>query len=136
MAVSSAHVLHSATWGPALVAAVILAALMHATWNAIAHAVDDRLIGFALIGLVYAVLGAAIVVATGFPSAEAWAYIVASAVVHVAYNLFLLAAYQWGEFSQTYPLARGLAPVLVVAIATYTVTRRAARSRCPWQRSG
>ena len=86
MAVSSAHVLHSATWGPALVAAVILAALMHATWNAIAHAVDDRLIGFALIGLVYAVLGAAIVVATGFPSAKAWAYIVASAVVHVAYT--------------------------------------------------
>jgi drug/metabolite transporter (DMT)-like permease len=102
---------------------VLLAALMHATWNAIAHAVDDRLIGFALIGILYTLLGAATVTVAGLPSGGAWAYIAASAVVHVAYNLFLLAAYQWGEFSQTYPLARGLAPVLVVGISVWLLNR-------------
>ena len=54
---------------PAMVAAVLVAAAMHATWNAIAHAIADRLVGFALISVVYVVVGAAIVAVTGIPPA-------------------------------------------------------------------
>ncbi|OKH78547.1 membrane protein [Mycobacterium sp. SWH-M3] len=97
--------------------AVLLSALMHAVWNSLAHAIPDRLVGFALIGLVDAVGGAVMIGLGGLPPAGAWPYIVASAAAHVVYNLLLLASYQLGEFSQMYPLARGTSPWLVAVIA-------------------
>ena len=36
-----------------VIAITLFAAVLHAVWNAIAHGVDDRLVGFALIGLSY-----------------------------------------------------------------------------------
>jgi len=39
--------------------------VLHAVWNAIAHAVSDRLLGFALIGLAYAVVGGVAALALG-----------------------------------------------------------------------
>jgi drug/metabolite transporter (DMT)-like permease len=109
--------------GPFMIAAVLVAALLHAAWNSIAHGIGDRLIGFAMIGVVDLVGGGALAAVAGPPSAGAWPYIVASAVVHVGYNLLLLASYQLGEFSQVYPLARGTAP-LVVALASVVLLDR------------
>jgi drug/metabolite transporter (DMT)-like permease len=108
---------------PAMVAAVLTAAALHATWNAIAHAIADRLVGFALISVAYFVVGAAIVAVTGLPPAGAWPFIVASAVTHVAYNLFLMASYQLGDFSQTYPLARGISPIIVAVVSVVVLHR-------------
>lgn len=98
---------------PIIACAVLFSALLHATWNSLAHTVNDRLVGFALIGLVDAVGGGLLAALGGLPPAGAWPYIIASAVLHVAYNLLLLASYQLGEFSQMYPLARGTSPWLV-----------------------
>jgi len=109
---------------PSIVLAVLFAAVLHAIWNSLAHAVSDRLVGFALIGLVDAVGGAALAAAGGLPPAGAWPFIVASALTHTAYNLFLLASYQLGEFSQMYPLARGTSP-WVVALVSIVVLHRA-----------
>ena len=106
-----------------MVAAVLVAAAMHAAWNAIAHAIDDRLVGFALISVAYLVVGATIVAVTGLPPADAWPFIAVSAVTHVAYNLFLMASYQLGDFSQTYPLARGISPVVVAAVSILLLHR-------------
>jgi len=97
--------------------AVLFAALLHAIWNSVAHAVSDRVVGFALIGVVDAIGGAALIALGGLPPAAAWPYIIASATVHVFYNLLLLASYQLGEFSQMYPLARGTSPWLVAVVA-------------------
>jgi drug/metabolite transporter (DMT)-like permease len=114
---------HAQSLGPFMIAAVLAAALLHAAWNSIAHGIGDRLIGFAMIGVVDIVGGGALVAYAGLPSAGAWPYIVASAVVHVGYVLLLLASYQLGEFSQAYPLARGTAP-LVVALASVLLLHR------------
>jgi len=103
--------------GAGTVAAVLGAALLHAIWNSLAHGVPDRLVGFALIGAVDLVGGAALVVLSGPPPDVAWPYLVASAVLHVVYNLLLLASYQLGEFSQMYPLARGTAPWVVALVS-------------------
>jgi drug/metabolite transporter (DMT)-like permease len=51
--------------GPLVVVLVLLAAVMHATWNAIAHAAEDRLVGFALLCTAAFVLGAVLVVVGG-----------------------------------------------------------------------
>jgi drug/metabolite transporter (DMT)-like permease len=109
---------------PSIVLAVLFAAMLHAVWNSLAHAVSDRLVGFAIIGLVDGVGGAALAAFAGLPPAGAWPFIIASALVHTAYNLLLLASYQLGEFSQMYPLARGTSP-WVVALVSLVVLKRA-----------
>jgi drug/metabolite transporter (DMT)-like permease len=100
-----------------IVFAVLLSALLHAVWNSLAHAISDRLVGFALIGAVGSVGGAAMVAAAGLPSSAAWPFIIASAVLHVAYSSLLLVSYQLGEFSEMYPLARGTSPWVVTLVS-------------------
>src|SRR5262245_13895352 len=51
------------------------------------------------------------------PAVQAWPYIAASAVIHVAYFLTLAEAYRWGDLGQVYPIARGAAPLLTAALA-------------------
>lgn len=58
--------------------------------------------------------GAALVL--GPPPAAAWPFVVASAVVHVVYTLLLWLSYELGDFSQTYPIARGTAPWVVAVV--------------------
>ncbi|MGW1409698.1 EamA family transporter [Streptomyces sp. NPDC002403] len=105
---------------PAVTAAVLAAAVLHAVWNAMAHRIPDKLVGFALINCAYTGCAALLVCLTPFPPAQAWPFLVASAALEVASQLFLLRAYQLGDFGQMYPLARGVAPLLV-AIVSVTV---------------
>ncbi len=106
-----------------IVFAVLFSALLHATWNSLAHAISDRLVGFALIGVADMVGGGLMVVFAGLPPAGAWPFIVASAALHVVYNLLLLASYELGEFSQMYPLARGTSPWVVALVSVVVLGR-------------
>jgi drug/metabolite transporter (DMT)-like permease len=96
--------------------AVLGAALLHAGWNAAAHGVTDRLVGFALIGATCSVCAALLLPFVATPAAAAWPFILGSFVTHIAYNLLLMRSYEMGDFNQMYPLARGTSP-WVVAIA-------------------
>jgi drug/metabolite transporter (DMT)-like permease len=103
--------------GLAVTAAVLVAAVLHAVWNALAHAIGDQLVGFALIGLAVTAGASGIVLASPAPSRASWWYLAGSAVLHVAYNLLLMRCYRLGEFGQVYPLARGTSPWLVALAA-------------------
>jgi drug/metabolite transporter (DMT)-like permease len=103
-----------------IVAMVIGAGVLHALWNAIAKYVDDRLLAFALIGVVATGAGAVGLAVTGLPYRAAIAYAVVSAVLHLGYNLALMNSYRLGAFNQTYPIARGTSP-LVVAVGAYLI---------------
>ena len=116
-------IIPGATFGPLVIAVVLVAALLHASWNAIAHSVPDRLVGFAMIGVADTVGGALLAALGGPLPGSAWPYVLASAGLHVAYNLLLLASYQLGDFGQAYPLARGTAPWLV-ALASIVLLGR------------
>jgi drug/metabolite transporter (DMT)-like permease len=94
----------------------LVAAVLHAVWNAVAHGVSDRLVGFALIGVAYTVIGGVGALVLGLPPSAAWPFVLASALIHVLYTLLLWASYQLGEFSQVYPVARGTAPWVVAVI--------------------
>lgn len=96
----------------ALFSLVLAAAAMHATWNALIKTRSDR---FASISLT--TLGASIVVLpilpfVDFPSIEVWIWIAASVIIHAGYRLFLVKTYDVGDFAQSYPLARGIAPLI------------------------
>jgi drug/metabolite transporter (DMT)-like permease len=98
-------------------AVVILSAFLHASWNAFAHAVADRLIGFALIGVAGTAVSIVLVTEAPLPARASWPYIAASGAIHVLYTLLLMYAYRLGDFSQMYPISRGTSPWLVAVIA-------------------
>lgn len=100
-----------------VLAAVLCAAMLHALWNAIAHAITDRLMLFAIIGAASTVCALGIVLAAPAPARAAWPYLGVSATLHVGYNLLLMRCYRLGDFSQVYPLARGTSPWLVAVAA-------------------
>jgi drug/metabolite transporter (DMT)-like permease len=103
---------------PLVVVIVIGAGALHATWNAIAKQVDDRLMAFAWIGVASTVGGGLGLVVTGLPYRAAIGFAITSAIIHVGYDLALMNSYRRGAFSQTYPIARGTSP-LVVAVGAY-----------------
>lgn len=90
---------------------VLLAALLHAGWNLLLHAADDRLAAATVAGLVSGIaLLPAMVIA---PPWQVWPLIILSALAECAYALCLTTAYRLGALSLAYPLARGTAPLLV-----------------------
>ena len=103
---------------PLIVAIVIGAGALHATWNAIAKHADDQLMAFAWIGIAATMAGGLGLVVTGLPYRAAVGFAIASAIIHVGYDLGLMASYRLGAFNQTYPIARGTSP-LVVAVGAY-----------------
>ncbi|MDX2933203.1 DMT family transporter [Streptomyces ipomoeae] len=102
---------------PLVTAAVLLAAVTHAAWNAIAHRITDKLIGFTLISGGGALIGLAALPFVPFPEAAAWPYLIASTVIHVVYYVLLMTSFKLGDFGQAYPLARGSAPLVVTVLA-------------------
>lgn len=96
--------------------AVLGAALLHAVWNALIKVRRDR---FTAITLMTIGIGATALLFLPFvavPPAAVWPFILISSGAQNGYRLFLAKAYEAGDLSQTYALARGTAP-LVVALA-------------------
>ena len=116
----------AAATSTAVVAVVLVAAVLHATWNALARGMRDRLAAFTLIGLAAAVCSGLALPLVPVPAAAAWPALAASALLHTAYNLLLLTSYRLGEFNQVYPLARGTGPLLVAAVAATALHERLA----------
>jgi drug/metabolite transporter (DMT)-like permease len=102
---------------PLVTAAVLLAAVTHASWNAIAHKITDKLAGFTLISGGGVVIGLALAPFVAFPAARAWPYLLGSAVIHIAYYALLMKSFRLGDFGQAYPIARGTAPLVVTVLA-------------------
>ncbi len=96
-----------------LVCAVLASAVLHASWNALAHAARDRLAEFVLFGLTATFAGLLLAAFAATPLRASWRYIALSVVLHTIYNLLLMLSYRLGHFGQTYPLARGTSPLLV-----------------------
>ena len=101
----------------AIVVLILLSAVIHATWNAIVKSDSDRLMSFGLVMLVGTFIGLAALPFVEFPRAEAWPWLLGSVTIHVFYYWFLLRAYAHGDLSHVYPIARGLAPLLVALLA-------------------
>ncbi|MER7990406.1 DMT family transporter [Streptomyces noursei] len=106
---------------PLVVAAVLLAAVTHASWNAIAHGIRDQLLAFTLVGGGGALCGAVLACFTPLPAAAAWPYLLGSAALHILYQGLLMRSFRLGDFGQMYPIARGTAPLVVTVLAALFV---------------
>lgn len=98
--------------GPVL-AAVLLAGLLHASWNALVKSSADKSLDSALISLLGSLVALPLLALTGLPDRAAWPFLGASLAIHVVYYYALAQAYRHGDLGLTYPLMRGSAPLLV-----------------------
>ena len=100
---------------PFVILLVLAAAIMHAVWNSILKVGADRLMTMAVVIGVGGVLSVTLLIGGPPPAPESWFYIGLSAAIHCAYFFFLIQAYEVGDLSHAYPLARGSAPLMVAA---------------------
>lgn len=94
--------------------AVLIAAFMHASWNAVIRSTLDRFASVLLLALSQGGFALLMLPFVALPAPEAWCFIAGAALLHTGYKLFLIRAYRHGELSQVYPIARGTAPLITV----------------------
>ena len=96
---------------------VLAAATLHASWNALVKVGEDRLVVIVLLTLTASAVALPAALWTGPPAPASWPYLGLSVLIHTAYFAMLVPMYRLGDLSQVYPLARGSAPLIVVALA-------------------
>ena len=100
---------------------MLVAAVTHAGWNAIAHGIKDQLVAFTLVETGGLICGVLLACFAPLPAAEAWPYLIGSVAIHIAYMCLLMQSFRLGDFGQVYPIARGIAPLVVTVLAAVFV---------------
>lgn len=103
---------------PFVFAAVLFAALCHASWNTLLKIKLDPFATNALITVASGFIGLAALPFVGIAPIISWPWVAASIVLHLAYYYGLTEAYRTGDLSQVYPIARGAAPLMTATIST------------------
>lgn len=98
---------------------VLAAALLHASWNAVIKVGTSKMTSLLLMAVIQGCIGGAIAFTRPLPTGEVWIWLIASGGVHMAYNTFLAYAYEQGDLSRVYPLARGAAPMMVLVAGVF-----------------
>jgi len=96
---------------------VLAAALLHAIWNAVVKGSDDKIVSMMAVVLGHAPCALLALFFVEAPLAASWGWLLLGMTLHVGYQLFLVKAYNYGDLSQVYPIARGVAPLLVTLIS-------------------
>lgn len=102
---------------PIVFAAVLLAAALHATWNAIVKGSGDKFVSMTAVVMGHVPLALVALPLSPLPAPSSWPYLIAGVALHVGYQLFLMVSYRVGDLTQVYPIARGIAPMLVALVS-------------------
>lgn len=97
----------------AVMLAVLGAAFLHALWNSLLKVGTSRMGAMVVLSVGEVPIGLA--VAMALPSLD-WRvapWVLAAGCAHFFYKLFLTYAYERGDLSRVYPIARGTAPLVV-----------------------
>lgn len=115
---------------PEIIALVAISAVLHVAWNVRLKTAGDPLRA-ATVGMLAASAGiipAGVVVwwASGMPALPVEGIVIGviSGTVEAGYFILLSAAYRRGDLSVVYPLARGTAPLLAVAVGVVVLGER------------
>ena len=97
--------------------AVIAAALLHASWNAMVKGARDKQLNMVAVVIGHLPLALLALAFSPSPTAASLPYLFAGMALHFGYQLVLLRAYHAGDLTQIYPIARGSAPMIVAAVS-------------------
>jgi drug/metabolite transporter (DMT)-like permease len=95
---------------------VLIAAVLHATWNTLVKFSAERLLVIAAMDTVALVVAIPLVLFVDIPPAAIWPWLLASAGFELLYRILLIQAYRVGDLGLVYPLMRGLSPVVVLGL--------------------
>lgn len=96
---------------------LLIAATLHATWNLFVKRAKEKQVMMWLALIVGVLCYMPIVIVNPISVVSVWPFIVSSALVESLYYVLLLRAYEHGDFSLVYPMARGTAPALLLVWA-------------------
>ncbi len=96
--------------------AVMAAAFLHALWNALIKVGTSKVGGMVILSIVEVPIGLAVVAMTPAIDPAAIPWVIAAGCTHFAYKFFLSYAYDRGDLSRVYPIARGAAPMVVALV--------------------
>ncbi len=100
-----------------MVAMILLAALMHASWNVMVKTGGDKLLNTGLIMSGLGLWCLPLLFFVDVPDRASWPFLLGSLITHMGYYIFLAAGYRQGDLSQVYPIARGSSPLLIALSA-------------------
>jgi drug/metabolite transporter (DMT)-like permease len=103
-------------------AIIMLGAALHATWNAVVKGGADKLLTTCMIAAVASLIASATLPFLALPAKESWPFIGASMVLQVLYFVLVAATYRIADMSQTYPIMRGTAPLLVAMVSVLVLS--------------
>ena len=92
---------------------ILVAAALHAGWNALIKISGDRIAVMAFVTLAGSALSLFALPFVESPAPASWPLLALSILIHTGYHFFLPVAYDHGDLGQVYPIARGAAPILV-----------------------
>lgn len=98
-------------------AIIMLGAVLHASWNAVVKGGGDKLLTTCMITSVAAVMALAVIPFLDLPAKESWPFLGLSVVFQVLYFVLVATTYRIADMSQTYPIMRGTAPLLVATVS-------------------
>ncbi|TNC74836.1 DMT family transporter [Rubellimicrobium roseum] len=101
---------------PGLLAAVLLAAFLHAAWNAAVKVGASKIGAMLIVSVAEVAIGVLVVLLRPPIAPAAWPWVIAASCTHLCYKGFLTFAYERGDLSRVYPIARGAAPMLVALV--------------------
>ena len=104
-----------------LMAAVLFAAFLHAAWNAVVKVGTSKIGAMLVVSIAEIVIGVLVVLLRPPVAPAAWPWIIAASCTHLCYKSFLTFAYERGDLSRVYPIARGAAPMLVALVGAATL---------------
>lgn len=94
--------------------AVLGAALLHALWNAMIKVGTSKAGAMTVLSLAEIPIGLVVAMSRPAMATAAWPWVLAAGCTHFFYKSFLTYAYDQGDLSRVYPIARGAAPMIVL----------------------
>jgi drug/metabolite transporter (DMT)-like permease len=93
---------------------LFLSASMHALWNLLLKNANEKYIAMGWQVILSGLFAFGFILAAGLPPRSMWGWAVLSMALETVYFILLCVAYNDGDFSLVYPIARGGAPALLV----------------------
>ena len=98
---------------------VILAAFLHAVWNAMVKKGDNKYVSLTAIVLGHVPISIIVIFFTPTISVQGLPYIFISAIFLTGYEWCLLSAYRLEDYTKVYPIARGTALIFIIIISLF-----------------
>jgi len=103
---------------------LLVAAMMHTTWNLLVKRAKEKQVFIWCSLIAGTIIFSPLLLTSPLFLVSTWPYLISSALVEVIYYITLIRAYENGDFSLVYPMARGAAPAFLLIWATFFLGER------------